>query len=72
MKPSLIAFSLPSVSVTPFVGVWIETHSILSTYHLMIVTPFVGVWIETKGLFPVWLVVYVTPFVGVWIETVNC
>ena len=33
--------------VTPFVGVWIETHNSLSYRKPVWVTPFVGVWIET-------------------------
>ena len=39
----------PVITVTPFVGVWIEMHCI-STYNIKIfVTPFVGVWIEIKS-----------------------
>ena len=34
--------------VTPFVGVWIETHLVAQFLHIPEVTPFVGVWIETK------------------------
>ena len=57
--------------VTPFVGVWIETHFRWSNTQACMVTPFVGVWIETyiwqaKGICQT-----VTPFVGVWIETVS-
>ena len=33
--------------VTPFVGVWIETHVTGSKLVGLRVTPFVGVWIET-------------------------
>ena len=33
--------------VTPFVGVWIETSSLLNIDDALLVTPFVGVWIET-------------------------
>ena len=33
--------------VTPFVGVWIETSSVLAEGRETAVTPFVGVWIET-------------------------
>ena len=33
--------------VTPYVGVWIETHCSLSRKHPRYVTPYVGVWIET-------------------------
>ena len=35
--------------VTPFVGVWIETVSIMSCRKRLRVTPFVGVWIETAS-----------------------
>ena len=56
-------------SVTPFVGVWIETKDQIEYSSAIIVTPFVGVWIETLkengGIFEHG----VTPFVGVWIET---
>ena len=55
--------------VTPFVGVWIETHTTDAEKAAAKVTPFVGVWIETLkengGIFEHG----VTPFVGVWIET---
>ena len=34
-------------SVTPFVGVWIETPEIIAHVMSLLVTPFVGVWIET-------------------------
>ena len=37
-------------SVTPFVGVWIETFDKLNDFEKMEVTPFVGVWIETRKL----------------------
>ena len=55
--------------VTPCVGVWIETGSLVEFMELGIVTPCVGVWIETQDsqhqAYPIW----VTPCVGVWIET---
>ena len=35
--------------VTPCVGVWIETSSILVIAEFTIVTPCVGVWIETSA-----------------------
>ena len=34
--------------VTPYVGVWIETHLYLYKRGLRKVTPYVGVWIETQ------------------------
>ncbi len=38
------------ISVTPCVGVWIET-DIIDLYGMYCdVTPCVGVWIETKGI----------------------
>ena len=44
------------ITVTPCVGVWIETESFLFTQALPAVTPCVGVWIETSvhlhDLFP--------------------
>ena len=56
-------------SVTPFVGVWIETKKNRSVIIGMAVTPFVGVWIETYPYYNVDKINIVTPFVGVWIET---
>ena len=35
-------------TVTPFVGVWIETEYNYVLLILLMVTPFVGVWIETR------------------------
>ena len=37
--------------VTPFVGVWIETHRKSLAGIRQFVTPFVGVWIETVSIF---------------------
>ena len=53
-------------------GVWIETHIIISYYISHLVTPYVGVWIETMSMevFPGCTIV--TPYVGVWIETWMC
>ena len=56
-------------AVTPFVGVWIETATLLKTREVDSVTPFVGVWIETATALQKYKEVQVTPFVGVWIET---
>ena len=58
-----------SFTVTPLVGVWIETARPCCLVAPRWVTPLVGVWIETfneniNGLHPI-----VTPLVGVWIET---
>ena len=35
-------------SVTPYVGVWIETLAETLKYTVTSVTPYVGVWIETS------------------------
>ena len=59
-------------SVTPFVGVWIETSALRVTFTVNLVTPFVGVWIETSGGLLTNHQLWVTPFVGVWIETILC
>ena len=56
-------------TVTPFVGVWIETASGSPTPPPSGVTPFVGVWIETFLFIHFIVQMRVTPFVGVWIET---
>ena len=37
--------------VTPYVGVWIETHEFCFFHPVRIVTPYVGVWIETSSAF---------------------
>ena len=60
-----------SRTVTPFVGVWIETVIRKTRPDRYFVTPFVGVWIETGNLSIIALRNAVTPFVGVWIETKN-
>ena len=39
-----------ALTVTPYVGVWIETRKVLWSYQLRMVTPYVGVWIETVDL----------------------
>ena len=56
-------------TVTPFVGVWIETTLVYKRTLCRLVTPFVGVWIETHASVLYDTYVEVTPFVGVWIET---
>ena len=56
-------------TVTPFVGVWIETARTRFSCCPFPVTPFVGVWIETALPIVVEVRAIVTPFVGVWIET---
>ena len=38
------------MSVTPFVGVWIETETLKPHDTISMVTPFVGVWIETCSI----------------------
>ena len=58
-------------SVTPFVGVWIETLSGMYKSETSLVTPFVGVWIETFEANSISNSPNVTPFVGVWIETIG-
>ena len=57
--------------VTPFVGVWIETHMTQQYQRHSYVTPFVGVWIETNHYQVYRTDKLVTPFVGVWIETLG-
>ena len=59
------------MSVTPFVGVWIETQVTRQEIDNNYVTPFVGVWIETAGSATRHTPREVTPFVGVWIETIT-
>ena len=58
-----------ATTVTPFVGVWIETLTDDELINSCPVTPFVGVWIETTGNESAPPPSGVTPFVGVWIET---
>ena len=47
LKHSAIEKLQPGEVVTPFVGVWIETHHVAGEISRDLVTPFVGVWIET-------------------------
>ena len=68
---SRLSLSSPLWSVTPFVGVWIETSTWWRKAYQDTVTPFVGVWIETTPILAIWAQTWVTPFVGVWIETEN-
>ena len=56
-------------TVTPYVGVWIETSSIVFPFLVEAVTPYVGVWIETQMTIAFVTLSKVTPYVGVWIET---
>ena len=56
-------------SVTPYVGVWIETYPQGPRTVRETVTPYVGVWIETHVCAGVSAKEFVTPYVGVWIET---
>ena len=56
-------------SVTPYVGVWIETAELEDDPLGIIVTPYVGVWIETLLRRRSGDSRMVTPYVGVWIET---
>ena len=57
------------LSVTPCMGVWIETHSPWYIALHLRVTPCMGVWIETGNTPPHLLEHPVTPCMGVWIET---
>ena len=57
------------LSVTPHVGVWIETPKSNTSNTHNRVTPHVGVWIETRNGFDLSSKRNVTPHVGVWIET---
>ena len=59
-------------TVTPCVGVWIETIASNEDYSLENVTPCVGVWIETISQSSQSIPRGVTPCVGVWIETGSC
>ena len=63
------ANTIEQKTVTPFVGVWIETLKATLPLAAAAVTPFVGVWIETAFVQISFKVSVVTPFVGVWIET---
>ena len=69
LKPPLKASQFPVTSVTPHVGVWIETSSLLIITAWIGVTPHVGVWIETRLRSSSSRRASVTPHVGVWIET---
>ena len=47
LKQQTFAHAATVQGVTPFVGVWIETHYAARKQLQAVVTPFVGVWIET-------------------------
>ena len=47
MKPFVCQLLATPPTVTPFVGVWIETNFFIVIIKVFYVTPFVGVWIET-------------------------
>ena len=61
--------AFPLNSVTPCVGVWIETKDKALRDYYKWVTPCVGVWIETVLSLRILSITNVTPCVGVWIET---
>ena len=58
-------------TVTPCVGVWIETVLSCKSFRRYRVTPCVGVWIETLERLSFVIIGTVTPCVGVWIETIG-
>ena len=49
LKQAMMLLRLIS-SVTPYVGVWIETPELLKAVDHCQVTPYVGVWIETSDV----------------------
>ena len=55
--------------VAPYVGAWIETHTIITHTIPEYVAPYVGAWIETKSPNLSILPLLVAPYVGAWIET---
>ena len=58
-------------SVTPFVGVWIETLDMTVTYGYAPSHPSWVCGLKHVVFVIILLSLYVTPFVGVWIETNN-
>ena len=58
-----------SISVTPCMGVWIETSGRWHQRSARLVTPCMGVWIETCPKSRLLPLLPVTPCMGVWIET---
>ena len=50
LKPKMGVVSMGGGSVTPCVGVWIETLNSIDVRSSTLVTPCVGVWIETSIL----------------------
>ena len=57
------------MTVTPCMGVWIETKLLQLLGYGRFVTPCMGVWIETEQRKPDGGQQQVTPCMGVWIET---
>ena len=58
-------------SVTPCMGVWIETFDLMMQGYKLLVTPCMGVWIETNETSRQNQEASVTPCMGVWIETTS-
>ena len=54
LKPIKCSLMFSGMSVTPCVGVWIETKNPRDALERGLVTPCVGVWIETKFSAFVW------------------
>ena len=72
LKLNKTGIFISKISVTPCVGVWIETYVASYVNSLCAVTPCVGVWIETLAVNMLKLrYANVTPCVGVWIETLK-
>ena len=71
LKLSITLSALSHTSVTPYVGVWIETMRGNTSENWRIVTPYVGVWIETAITIAHLRGKGVTPYVGVWVETLQ-
>ena len=69
LKLALSFFVAKAQTVTPHVGVWIETLWSGRNRYIPAVTPHVGVWIETAYGEVYMRQRAVTPHVGVWIET---
>ena len=69
LKQKLLSEFEKLKTVTPCVGVWIETCMYICKMRFATVTPCVGVWIETFKYWRESNHMFVTPCVGVWIET---
>ena len=71
LKCMVLIAPVPSGTVAPFAGAWIEIPGVLRILNGTCVAPFAGAWIEIlRQVFGIWDK-RVAPFAGAWIEILN-